>query len=264
VNCSSCHVAAGGGNSRIQLDLQQPRDQLRLIDVPPQHQTFGIPAAMLVKPGDPAHSILYHRLSRRGPGQMPPRGSHVVDNEAKQLIHDWIAQMQPRRKFVKNWTLAELAANLNEATHGRSFGTGSRLYNELGCIQCHRFAKAGGGAGPDLTGIKHKRTPRDLLESILEPSKQIAPEFAATVIVTTSGQTLEGRIGQEDDQTTLHTADTLAEPLVVSKADIEERYPSTHSTMPVGLINTLERSEIMDLLAYIVSDADPNHPAVAK
>jgi putative heme-binding domain-containing protein len=265
VNCSSCHVAAGGGNSRIQLDIQQPRDQLRLVDVPPQHQTFGIPAAMLVKSGDPQHSILFHRLSRRGPGQMPPRGTHVVDAAAVQLIHDWIAAMKPRRKFVKNWTMDELADNLNEATHGRSFETGSKLFNELGCIQCHRFAAAGGGAGPDLSGIAERRAPSELLESILEPSKHIAPEFAATVVITTSGKTFEGRIGQEDgEKLVLHTADSLAEPLVVARSEIDEQYPSTKSTMPEGLLNTLEKLEILDLLAYMLADADSNHPAFAK
>ena len=70
------------------------------------------------------------------------------------------------------------------------------MFKELGCIQCHRFAGSGGGAGPELSGVAKKRTPRELLESILEPSKQIAPEFAATIVVTSDGKSFEGRIGQ--------------------------------------------------------------------
>jgi putative heme-binding domain-containing protein len=101
--------------------------------------------------------------------------------------------------------------------------------------------------------------------SILEPSKQIAPEFAATIVVTSAGKTLEGRITQEDDQKlVLHTADALAEPVTMLKDEIDQRLLSTKSTMPDGLLNTLQKFEILDLLAYILADADPEHPIYAE
>jgi hypothetical protein len=45
--------------------------------------------------------------------------------------------------------------------------------------------------------------------------------------------------------------------VIVLKDEIEERYLSTTSTMPDGILNTLQKSEILDLLAYILADADP-------
>jgi putative heme-binding domain-containing protein len=196
---------------------------------------------------------------------MPPRGTHVVDHQAVQMIHDWIAQLPPQRKFVKDWATDEFAQNLSEMSQGRQHETGARLYKELGCAQCHRFGDSGGGAGPDLTNVRQKRTPQDLLESILEPSKHIAPEFAATVVVTSDGQSFQGRISREDDQTlVLHTADALAAPVTVLKRDIDERYLSTTSTMPDGLLDTLQKSEILDLLAYIIADANPEQAADAE
>ena len=83
---------------------------MQLVDVFPQHETFGLPAALLVAPGEPQRSVLYQRISRRGPGQMPPRGTHVVDHEAVQLIHDWIAKLPPQRKFVKDWAIGRCSA----------------------------------------------------------------------------------------------------------------------------------------------------------
>ncbi len=94
-NCSQCHVEAGGGNAQIDLEITTPRDKMRLIGVKPLHDTFGIKDAKLVAPGDPERSILYQRLKRRGPGQMPPLATSVVDEEAVRLIHDWIAAMKP-------------------------------------------------------------------------------------------------------------------------------------------------------------------------
>ncbi len=45
---------------------------------------------------------------------------------------------------------------------------------------------------------------------------------------------------------------------------IDERYFSTTSTMPDGLLDTLQKSEILDLLAYLIADANPEHPAFAE
>jgi putative heme-binding domain-containing protein len=264
-NCAPCHVEAGGGNSRIRLHIAQTRDEMQLVDVYPQHQTFGLTAALLVAPGEPQRSVLYQRIARRSPGQMPPRGTHVVDHKAVQLIHDWIAQLPSQRKFVKDWAMNDIAPSLHELSHGRSHETGARVFKELGCIQCHRFAGAGGGAGPELNGVAKKRTPRELLESILEPSKQISPEFIRTIIVTSGGKSFEGRISKEDDQKlVLYTADSLVGPVTIPKDEIDERKFSTTSTMPVHLLNALQKSEILDLLAYLIADADAKHPAFAR
>ena len=61
VNCSVCHVGAGGGNSRIQLSFATSREDMNVIGARPQHDTFGIADAMLIAPGDPDRSILYQR-----------------------------------------------------------------------------------------------------------------------------------------------------------------------------------------------------------
>jgi putative heme-binding domain-containing protein len=264
-NCAACHVEAGGGNSRIRLNIEQKREEMQLIDVYPQHQTFGLSAALLIAPGEPQRSVLYQRIARRGPGQMPPRGTYLVDHKAVELIHDWIAKLPPKRKFVKDWAISDLTPHLNELDHGRSYETGARLFKDLGCIQCHKFAGGGGGAGPDLSGVAKKRSSLELLESIVEPSKQIAPEFATTIVVTSDGKSFEGRIGQEDDQKLiLHTADFLSAPVTIRKDDIDQRKLSTTSTMPARLLNGLEKSEILDLLAYLIADASQKHPDFAK
>jgi glucose/arabinose dehydrogenase/mono/diheme cytochrome c family protein len=93
-NCAQCHVEAGGGNAQIDLEITTPRDRMRLIGVKPLHDTFGIKDAKLIAPGDPERSILYQRLKRRGPGQMPPLATSIVDDEAVRVIHDWIKAMR--------------------------------------------------------------------------------------------------------------------------------------------------------------------------
>jgi glucose/arabinose dehydrogenase len=92
-NCSQCHVEAGGGNAMMELEFNMPREKMRVVDVKPLHHTFDIPGAKLIAPGHPEKSVLLHRIALRGPGQMPPLASSVVDREAVELLREWIAKM---------------------------------------------------------------------------------------------------------------------------------------------------------------------------
>jgi hypothetical protein len=91
-NCAQCHVTAGGGNSPIDLEFTTPRDKMRLVGARPQHQTFDIADALVITPGNAEKSVLYQRVSRRGPGQMPPLATSLVDRAAVDLLREWIDQ----------------------------------------------------------------------------------------------------------------------------------------------------------------------------
>jgi hypothetical protein len=95
VNCSTCHVKEGGGNSRMELSLNTPTGRMHLIDEPPVHSNMGIDGARLVAPGLPERSVLHHRISLRGGNQMPPLVSTEVDRRAVDLIGDWIRSLAP-------------------------------------------------------------------------------------------------------------------------------------------------------------------------
>jgi len=95
-NCAQCHVEAGGGNSAFEVNVNTPRERMKLVDVKPIHDAFGIEGGRLVAPGDPARSVLYHRVTRRGPGQMPPLASSVVDERGTALLREWIEGLSVR------------------------------------------------------------------------------------------------------------------------------------------------------------------------
>jgi glucose/arabinose dehydrogenase len=93
-NCAQCHVEAGGGNSAIDLHRDTPAERMRLIGVKPLHDAFGIGDPLLVAPGNPDRSVLLYRLTRRGPGQMPPLASSQVDPRAAELLREWILKLK--------------------------------------------------------------------------------------------------------------------------------------------------------------------------
>ena len=255
-NCSVCHVEAGGGNAKMELGFTTAPERMNVFGARPQHDTFGIDNAMLIFPGAPERSVLYQRLSRRGRGQMPPLVSSVVDDRAVALFRDWIREMKPPQ-FVRDWTMEDLLPLLEQVKRGRSFEAGRAAFRQAGCSQCHRFAGDGGSVGPDLSGVGRRLSPRDLLESILLPSKVIVEGYAMTEIETKSGEVIAGRVEREDERViVLRPAAANEAAVTIRKGDIRTRALSKISNMPTGILNTLDEPQILDLLAYLISEGN--------
>ena len=103
---------------------------------------------------------------------------------------------------------------------------------------------------------------RDLLESIIHPSKSIAEGYALTEIKTTSGETVTGRIEREDESLiSIRPLVANEEVVAIRKTEINQRTVSNVSNMPPGMLNTLDESQVFDLLAYLISDGEPAQPA---
>jgi hypothetical protein len=83
------------GNVQMKLEFTTDQAEMRLIDVKPTHDSYGLPEARLVAPGHPERSVLLRRISHRDPGHMPPLATSLVDHQAVELMHNWIKQMRP-------------------------------------------------------------------------------------------------------------------------------------------------------------------------
>jgi putative heme-binding domain-containing protein len=161
--------------------------------------------------------------------------------------------------FVNAWLDEELRPRLDQILAGRNFEQGQRAFSKARCMECHRIAGEGGSTGHDLTGVASRFTREDLLDSILEPSKEISDQYQDYEILTTDGILLVGNIeGRTVDTVTLRTqppAEVLHE---IHVDDIEIQRPHPLSRMPAGLLNVLTMDEVLDLLAYTLSGADPS------
>ena len=157
-----------------------------------------------------------------------------------------------QRSFVRQWTMADFDASTISG-QVRDRARGRRLFTEIGCAQCHRVGNEGGLAGPDLTAVGARFDRRALMESILEPSKVIADVYRTVTITTKSGAIHDGRVVTEDaTRVTLapNPADADHQERIL-KEQIVSRRVSDVSAMPEGLLNTLSREEILDLLEWI-------------
>jgi putative heme-binding domain-containing protein len=145
-----------------------------------------------------------------------------------------------------------LAAQVKDEKGGAA-DAGRPLFEER-CAACHRFGGIGKDVGPDLTTITSRFKKRDILESILWPSKVISDQYQAEMFELTDGKIVSGLIVRESAAAILvRTADAPEKPVAVPKAQIASRAPSTVSLMPEGLVDTLTPKQIADLLAFTMA-----------
>ncbi len=166
------------------------------------------------------------------------------------------------RAFVQKWTLDDLVDDLDsppaaEAVHRGDANNGRKLYAAAACIVCHSFQGEGGRAGPDLTTAARRYSTRDLLENILEPSRVINEQYALQQYVISDGKTFTGRTVNMAGDTVMVATDPNdpgGSEVRFDIHDLESSAPSKVSFMPEGLLDTLTRDEIRDLLAYLRSE----------
>lgn len=117
------------------------------------------------------------------------------------------------------------------------------------CSVCHRLEDHGTAVGADLKGIANRGLPSVLL-NVLDPNREVKPQFLSYVIVTTEGRLLTGMIAKENANTiTLQRPD--GKPVDVQRSDIDELKSSGLSFMPEGLEKEIKVQAMADLLEYL-------------
>ena len=122
------------------------------------------------------------------------------------------------------------------------------------CFVCHRVNGRGGFVGPDLSTIGNVLNRDKLVESILDPSREIAPMFVHWKLRTKSGDVVDGRILDEDPSPTgeIVLIDAQGKQTKVKNVNIEEKQASKISIMPDKLAEKLtddQRTVTADLVA---------------
>jgi len=165
------------------------------------------------------------------------------------------------RQLVKEWTVDELASTVERGLkRGRNFERGRKLFGEVGCASCHRFDNDGASVGPDLTNVAGRFSVRDLLESVIEPSKAISDQYGAIVIRKKNGDVVTGRVGNLNEDILMLIENMFApnDFTNVKRQDVESIELAKVSMMPEGLLNSLKEDEILDLTAFLLSRGDRN------
>jgi putative heme-binding domain-containing protein len=117
------------------------------------------------------------------------------------------------------------------------------------CLICHAMQGEGARIGPDLSGIAtHSR--ETLLVDILDPSRQVLPDFISYTLVTTDAEVMTGLvIAESSASVTLRRANTP--DAVIQRSQIKELKADGKSLMPDGLEQGLTVQDLADLLSFL-------------
>jgi putative heme-binding domain-containing protein len=134
---------------------------------------------------------------------------------------------------------------------------GRELYAAVLCAACHVTGTTGRPVAPDLTMVASRFSRRDLIESILEPSKVVAEVHRNVIVTKSDGSVVQGRIVQNDFRASTLTLSTNpfapSELVTIPKAEIRTWEESPVSPMPPALLDSLSKEEINDLLGFLMS-----------
>ena len=179
----------------------------------------------------------------------------LADLLAKKIVTvDPYADLKARDK-VKDWTVDDLMPITDDELKSRDLANGKKMFGVGSCYKCHRIAGQGGILGPDLTAAGNRFTTRDFVETIVDPSKSISDQYEATIFAMEDGRNVTGRVINLSAKE-YHVQPDMINPngmVRIKVAQIEEMKPSKTSPMPEGLLDTMTRDDILDLIAWMRS-----------
>ncbi|MCA9034742.1 MAG: PQQ-dependent sugar dehydrogenase [Planctomycetaceae bacterium] len=316
VNCAHCHQNGAGGTATIDLRQDIAVDRMGLIDSPPAQGTFGLRNPALIRPGQPASSVLLYRLAVTGRGHMPHIGSTRPDVEGIRLVRTWIESLENEPRHIEKHNPEEIrrAVELKDTSQAIQLlmaiedgsvdlpqrdrilkvareaspeirglfdhlqpaefrikvrhrispdqiltlngnpENGQMLFahKRLQCKSCHQLHGDGGTVGPALDDVGKRLTRQKILESLLEPSRHIEPEFETWTSITKDGRAFTGIIVSRTNAT-LVLRDAKSEIHEIPQIEIEEMNRQAVSMMPERLLEELSDHEIASLLEFLVN-----------
>ncbi len=117
------------------------------------------------------------------------------------------------------------------------------------CAACHQLEGVGNQIGADLNAMRDQGAATVLL-NILDPNREVKPQFHSYVVVTGAGRTITGMITAETATSlTIRRADGTTE--TVLRLHIDELRSTGLSFMPEGLEKQIDVPAMADLLAYL-------------
>jgi putative heme-binding domain-containing protein len=160
--------------------------------------------------------------------------------------------LPPERRVRRLGTAIDPAMLLSKAGDAER---GRRLFAESNAVQCrtcHAVGGQGGAVGPALDRVGTRLDRQKILESLLEPSKTIAPEYRTWLAVTEDGRSVTGLLAKRTEES-VSIVDAAGKRTDLAAATVDELEPLPTSLMPEQLLRDLTADQAADLIAYLES-----------
>lgn len=172
-------------------------------------------------------------------GQLERQKDPVLRERAKRLLAQ---TSDPKR--------AEVIDNYRPILSLSGDATRGKAVHEKACASCHKVADKGYEIGPSLAAAAN-RGAESLLLNILDPNREVNPQFLAYVIETKEGRTITGMITAETP-TSISLVKQGGEKETLARSAIEEIRSTGKSLMPEGLEQQIDKQAMADLIAFLL------------
>lgn len=199
----------------------------------------ALESAMAATPPSKTAAEIGLRLMN-GSGKRNDKLSRLLENTAGFSSAGFALRGDDMKKF------AEEVRKVGDAQNGAQVFRRA----ELGCVACHAVKGEGGNIGPDLSALGAAQPVDFIVGAILEPQKEIKEGYISVSITTKDGGERQGYLVREDARE-LVLRDVLENREVRIARDGVKEKRGNGSVMPEGLVNTLTRDELRDLVRYL-------------
>lgn len=163
-----------------------------------------------------------------------------IRDAATELLAD--AQIAPREEIVTAWR--DVLEMKGDVARGRD------VFRRE-CAKCHRLEEYGEELGLPLNTVQN-RGPEAILLAVLDPNRDVLPQYLNYVVVTGEGLSVTGMIETETATSiTLKRAENESD--TVLRTNIDELVNTGLSIMPEGNEKLVTKQELADVIGYLMS-----------
>ncbi|MGD9646631.1 MAG: PVC-type heme-binding CxxCH protein [Pirellulales bacterium] len=182
------------------------------------------------------------------PADLDPARVKLLANHAEASIRDRAAKLLAAEPSAER---AEIVAAYRAALElSGDVQRGQAVFQKT-CAACHKLAGVGHEIAPNLATIQNRGAEAILL-NVLDPNREVNPQYVNYVLVTDDGRTITGMIAAETaTSVTLRRAEDQTDTVLRSQIDALES--TRQSLMPEGLEKQIDQQAMADLIAYLLS-----------
>lgn len=148
--------------------------------------------------------------------------------------------------------LRSFAPGDDEPLQGDAERGAAVFWDQAGCGGCHRVGQRGAMFGPALTRIGRSRSVAYLRDALLEPGKDLPPDYFVVSVETADGRTIRG-IGLGYDDFSAQLVDSTGRIHSYHRGEVESMEREFATLMPDIYGDSLTTEQQEDLLAYMQS-----------
>ena len=152
---------------------------------------------------------------------------------------------------VKNLTYQQVFEYQMATTAAGDAAAGRQIF-EKQCQKCHKFGSLGDEVGPDLSTLRSRFKKRDVLESILWPSRTLTDQYQAVVVETSDGESRTGIIARQDTTRILLKTEQEPKGIAIPKSRVTDLRVTDKSLMPEGQLKDYTQQDVTNLVAFLL------------